>query len=165
MRVKARHSSAPQPRKPAGCQQTSICKLRCRNVWLVTKLPGLCVSVCLEVCVCEKYRTSFVQYVKLVSTQPLLLLRDRCWTRELDGPSHLLNPAGGLSFLLHLIFRPPVHPAGDQYKAPFHQCITNHMQYSAYGIKEVLKMERIPEFLFYHVLNNLQRESLTFSTF
>lgn len=88
MRVKARHSSALQLRKPAGCQQTSICKLGCRNVWLVTKLQGLCVSVCLEVCVClcEKYRTSFVQWVKLVSTQPLLLLRDRCWTREPGRP-------------------------------------------------------------------------------
>ena len=65
-------------RKPAGCQQTSICKLGLRNVRLLTKRKAsgvVCFSVCSNACVHEKHRTSFVQASRAgPHTQPLLLL-------------------------------------------------------------------------------------------
>lgn len=77
MRVEALHSSALQLTKPAGCQQTSICKLGLRNVRLVTKrkASGVMCLLCVCVCVHEKHRTSFVQRGAPVPTQPPLLLR------------------------------------------------------------------------------------------
>lgn len=49
-------------RKPAGCQQTSICKLGLRNMCLLTKrkASGGHVFHWISVCVCMKNRTSFV---------------------------------------------------------------------------------------------------------
>ena len=91
-------------RKPAGCQQTSICKLGLRNVCLLTKRKAsgvMCLSVCFSACVCEKHRTYFVQ--RGISWSPHSLAccsGDRCCS-----PSHLLNAAGGQSFLLHTPWR------------------------------------------------------------
>ena len=79
---------------------------------------------------------------------------------NLDSPSHLLNAAGGLSFLLHLIPGPSIHPSaspssaahppGDRHNALFHQCITNRMKHFANLIEKVLKNGNIPEFQFRH---------------
>lgn len=177
MWVKALHSPALQLRKPAGCQQTSICKLGLRNVCLLTKgkaLGVMCLSVCFSVCVHGKHRTSFVQQGKLVPTQPLLLLRGQMLNTGLDSPSHLLNAAGGLSFLLHLISSPSVHlptphpfqhTSGDLYNALFHHRITNHKKYSANFIKKVLKMETFLSFNSATLIKTAERiSSLSFNT-
>lgn len=80
MRVEALHSSPLQLTKPAGCQQTSICKLGLRNMRLVTKTKASGV-VCFSVWV--KNTGSEVHW----SPHSLPCCSgDRCWTLEHGQP-------------------------------------------------------------------------------
>ncbi len=101
--------------KPAGCQQTSICKLGLRNVCLLTKRKSsgaMCFSVCFSVrfSVCAWKTQDILCAVRWAGphTASLVAQGTDAGHWNLDSPSHLLNSAGGLSFLLHLILGPSV---------------------------------------------------------
>lgn len=98
-------------------------------------------------------------------TQPLLLLRGQIPnTGTWDSPSHLLNAAGGPSFLLYFIWGPSVHllplplqqaPGDQQYNALFHHMHQKPSEIFCKLYQEGVENRNIPKFQFLRFDKNL----------